>query len=110
MPYDPALAERIRSHLSGTPGLHEQKMFGGVGWTVHGNMAAGAHSDGRLMIRCAKEDFGAFTAEPGAEGMVHGGRPMSGWVLVAPGAVIEDAVLARWIDRGRAYAASLPPK
>ena len=33
MPYDPALADRIRDLLTGTPLLVEKKMFGGIGWT-----------------------------------------------------------------------------
>jgi len=110
MPYDRAMAERIRDYLAGTPGLLERKMFGGVGWTVHGHMAAGAHNDGRLMIRCGKPDFEAFTGEPGADAMRRGGKPMSGWVLVDADAVLGEAELARWLDRGRAHAASLPPK
>ncbi|MCB9675381.1 MAG: TfoX/Sxy family protein [Alphaproteobacteria bacterium] len=110
MPYDPDLAERIRTHLAGTPGLVEKKMFGGIGWTVGGHMAAGAHSDGALMIRCAKEDFAAFIAEPGAAGMKRGETLMTGWVLIASASVATDAALHHWLDRGRGYAASLPPK
>jgi hypothetical protein len=38
------------------------------------------------------------------------GRPMRGWVVVTGSAVTEDGALGAWIDEGRAYAASLPPK
>lgn len=110
MPYDAALAERIRDALAGAPGLVEKKMFGGIGWTIGGHMAAGAHNDGRLMVRCSKDDFPAFTAEPGAQAMVQAGRTMTGWLLIDAGSVTDDAALARWVGRGRAYAASLPPK
>jgi hypothetical protein len=34
---------------------------------------------------------------------------MKGWLLVAPDGHAEDD-LRRWVDRGVAYASSLPPK
>jgi len=110
MAYDPALADRIRDALAGTPGLVEKKMFGGIGWTVGGHMAAGAHNDGRLMIRCSKDDFAGFIAQEGAGGMQRGKTLMTGWVLVAPEAVDDQADLEMWVHRGRDYAASMPPK
>jgi hypothetical protein len=110
MPYDPDLAARIRDHLAGTPLLVEKKMFGGVGWTIGGHMAAGAHNDGKLMIRCAKEDFVDFISEPGAGGMKRGASLLTGWVLVESAPVSADAALHRWLDRGSAYAGGLPPK
>jgi hypothetical protein len=38
------------------------------------------------------------------------GRPMRGWLLVDADAIADDAALARWVDAGSEYAASLPPK
>jgi hypothetical protein len=38
------------------------------------------------------------------------GRPMNGWVLVAPTALEEDADLARWLGLGRDFALTLPAK
>lgn len=110
MAYDEVMAERIRSFLAGTDLLTEKKMFGGIGWMVGGHMAAGAHSDGKLMIRCAKDDFVDYISEPGAGGMKRGSTLMTGWVLVEADAVADDAGLELWVGRGRDYAASLPPK
>jgi hypothetical protein len=42
--------------------------------------------------------------------MVHGGRIATGWVLIEATQVAEDTELHRCVDRGRAYAGSLPPK
>lgn len=110
MPYDTALAERIRDFLIDTPGLVEKKMFGGIGWTIYGHMATGCHNDGRLMIRCAKADFEQMLTEPGAQGLMRGGKPLTGWVLVDIDAVESDAALELWVGRGRDHAASMPPK
>ena len=35
---------------------------------------------------------------------------MTGFVLVEPAGVEDDAALARWVDVGAARAASMPPK
>ena len=110
MPYDPALADRIRSVLDGTDALTEKKMFGGVGFMIGGNMAAGAHSDGRLMVRVSKETSDELAERDGASLMVQGGRTMRGWVLVDPESVRDDEALAQWVGHGRDHAASLPPK
>ncbi len=110
MAYDEALAERIRDLLVGTPGLVEKKMFGGVGFTIHGHMATGCHKGGDLMIRCGKADWPVFCAEPGARAMERGGKGLSGWVIVDGDTVEGDEALALWVHRGRDHAASMPPK
>jgi hypothetical protein len=38
------------------------------------------------------------------------GREMDGWVRIDADALETDDELERWIDRGVAYARSLPPK
>ncbi len=110
MAMDERLAGRIRAALADTPGLSEKRMFGGIGWMIHGNMAAGAHHDGRMVIRCSREDFPELLTEPGASPMLRGTTPMRGWVIVDPSVVVSDDGLGVWLGRGRSYAASLPPR
>ena len=110
MAFDPQLADRVRSLLVDADALTEKRMFGGIGWTIGGNMAAGAHNDGRLMIRCSKEDFEKLLSEPGVEGMRKGTRSLTGWLLIDSNEVADDRSLSRWVARGRAYAESLPKK
>jgi TfoX/Sxy family transcriptional regulator of competence genes len=110
VPYDEKLASRMRAALSGTPGLSEKKMFGGIGFMVGGNMACGVMADGRMLLRCADEDHGRFTKEAGAAAMERGGKAMKGWVLVDAAALAPDAAFRTWVARGRDFAASLPAK
>ncbi len=110
MPYDEEMARRIRAQLEGVRGLVEKKMFGGIGWTINGHMATGAHNDGRLMIRCPKENYDDIMKLQGAVAMERNGKGMRGWVLVDPKTVASDDGLAEWVGRGREYAESLPPK
>jgi hypothetical protein len=38
------------------------------------------------------------------------GRPMKGWVVVSPGGVATEESLKQWIQKGIAFAESLPAK
>ena len=109
MAYDEGLAERIRTVLDSRSDVDERRMFGGIAYLVAGNMACGVMGE-ELMVRMAPADAGALESEPGARRFDMGGRPMKGWLLVAPEATADDGDLERWVTRGEKFAASLPPK
>lgn len=109
MVYCEELAQRIRDVIGGRDGLTERRMFGGIAWMLNGNMACGAMRD-ELLVRLAREETDAVLAEPHVKLMEMGGRSMRGFVTVAAEGVADDADLARWVDAGATYAASLPPK
>jgi TfoX/Sxy family transcriptional regulator of competence genes len=110
MAYNEELAQRIRELLGDEPGLAEKKMFGGLAFLINGNMSVAASGQGGLMIRCAPDDTEAFLTEPGAEHLVMRGRAMEGWLRVRDDALSSQSDLQRWVDRGAAYARSLPAK
>ena len=62
------------------------------------------------MARVDPADTDALLAEPGVEPFEMRGRPVDGWLRVAPEGVASDAELGTWVQRGLAYARSLPPK
>lgn len=62
------------------------------------------------MVRVGPDAAAAAVARPEARAFDMTGRPMRGWIVVAGSAVTEDEALGAWIDEGRAFAASLPPK
>jgi TfoX/Sxy family transcriptional regulator of competence genes len=109
MAYDAELADRIRRLAAGTPGLTEKPMFGGFAFLVGGNMAIAASGEGGVLVRVDPTGSDALVAETPAEQAVMRGRAMSGWLRVAD-EHLDDAELARWVDVGTEYAASLPPK
>jgi hypothetical protein len=110
MAYDEDLADRIRAEISGEPRLTEQKMFGGLAFLVGGHMAVAASGQGGLMLRCDPDETEALLAEPGAQEFEMRGRSMRGWLRVDAATVEDDDALATWVERGAAYARSLPPK
>jgi TfoX/Sxy family transcriptional regulator of competence genes len=110
MAYDEQLAARVRDQLAGEP-VVEKRMFGGLAFLLGGHMSVSASGQGGLLVRVAPADSDALLEEPGAALMQMGSRPpMAGWIRVSPEVLDDDAVLERWVERGVAYARSLPPK
>ena len=111
MAYDEELAERVRAALNDVKGVAEIKMFGGLCFTVGGNMAVGVMSTSALMVRIEPEEVPDAIREPHVhEFGREGAKPMKGFVVVEPEGVEDDDALARWVDVGAARAASMPPK
>jgi TfoX/Sxy family transcriptional regulator of competence genes len=109
MSYDEALAIRIRKVLEKKPGMLEKKMFGGIGFLLHGNMACGVNKQA-LIVRAGPEQHAAALARPGARPFDLTGKPMAGWVMVDPEGFSSDKDLNDWINLGVEFAASLPAK
>ena len=109
MAYDDNLAQRIRAELGALSGLVEKKMFGGVGFLVQGNMACGVHGN-ELIVRVGPGRYEQALAQPHTRPFDMTGRPMSGWIMVAPAGVAGDQELVAWVRMGVEYTLSLPPK
>jgi TfoX/Sxy family transcriptional regulator of competence genes len=109
MAYDEHLVERIRACVADDDRVAERRMFGGVIFTVGGNIAVGASHTGALMVRLAVPDAEEL-AGPGVEPVVMQGRAMRGWLYVDSAAVEDDDDLADWVARGIQFAGTLPRK
>jgi TfoX/Sxy family transcriptional regulator of competence genes len=108
MAFDEALADRVRAVLAEEDGLSERKMFGGLAFMLHGNMACGIVKD-ELMLRLGPEGADSALDRPQVRQMDFTGRPMTGMVFVAPAGLEGDA-LGDWVTRAVSYAQALPPK
>jgi TfoX/Sxy family transcriptional regulator of competence genes len=109
MPYDQDLANRIREQLADQDTVTEMEMFGGIAFLVAGNMAVGVSRE-ELMVRLGKEHADEVVGQPYARPFDMTGRPMKAWVLVGQAGFETDSELAAWVERGVAFARSLPPK
>jgi TfoX/Sxy family transcriptional regulator of competence genes len=110
MAFDEGLAQRIRAVLDHRSDVEDRRMFGGITFLVSGNMACGVIGED-LAVRVGRENSEALIgSEPGTRVFDMTGRPMRGWVLVAPEATADDGDLERWVTRGEEFAAGLPPK
>lgn len=108
--YDEKLAERIRELIGRERGLTEQKMFGGLAFLIGGNMAIAASGQGGLLVRVDPDESDELVKRTSADVMVMRGREMRGWLRVDSNDVRTKAQLAKWVERGRGYARSLPAK
>jgi len=109
MAYDEALADRIREQLAARSELSERKMFGGIGFMIAGKMAVGVIGED-LIVRLDPADAEKALAEDGVREFDFTGRPMKGWIFVAPERTAGEEGLAEWVEAGADYAASLPAK
>ena len=110
MAYDEELAGRIRALVGAEPALTEKKMFGGLGFMIGGNMAIAASGQGGILVRVDPKESEELVSMTAAESMEMRGRQMAGWLRVDTADVADDAALSEWVERGAAYAGSLPPK
>jgi hypothetical protein len=108
--YDEDLADRIRDLVGGESGLTEQKMFGGLAFLIGGNMAVAASGQGGVLVRVDPGQSDALVASTNARPMEMRGRQMPGWLRVDADDVRSKRELAKWVERGTAYARSLPAK
>ena len=109
MPFDEMLAERVRALLHGTPSLNEKGMFGGLAFMVNGHMCCGI-VDESFVVRPGPKQYEAALSQPHARPMDFTGRPMRGFVYVAPECCQSTRDLRAWIQRGLHFVQSQPPK
>ena len=106
MAFDKGLAERIRVVLDARTDVDERRMFGGICFLVAGKMACGVMGDD-LLVRVEPTDAAALESAPGVRRADMKGRPMKGWLLVAPEATADDGDLGNWDRRGEARASAV---
>ncbi|MGE5636594.1 MAG: TfoX/Sxy family protein [Nocardioidaceae bacterium] len=110
MAYDEGLANRIRELIAGEGDVTEQRMFGGLAFLVGGHMSVAASGRGGLMVRVDPGDTAALLRKPHAGPFEMRGRALEGWLRVDAEGVRTKRQLEPWVERGVAYARSLPPK
>ena len=109
MAYSESLAARIRQMLKGRHGTTEKKMFGGVGFMLHGNMCVGIWQTS-LIVRLGPDQAAAALKEPNIVEFDITGRPMKGWSMVEADGVETDEQLDGWIERAVEFVENLPRK
>ncbi len=108
--FDEELADRLRELMRHEEGLTERRMFGGLAFLIHGNMAVSASGQGGLLLRVDPAQGEELVLRPHAEPFVMRGREMRGWLRVAAEGVRTKHQLEQWARIGIGCARSLPPK
>jgi hypothetical protein len=109
MAYDPGLAQRVREVLGQRSGLEERRMFGGLAFLLDGKMFVGVNSS-TLMARVGPERYEDALALPHVREMDFTGRPLRGYVYIAPAGLAEDRDLGAWVNWCAGFVETLPEK
>lgn len=109
MAFDPTLADRIRSLLSGKRGFTEKKMFGGLAFMLGDKMCCGVLDD-RLVARIGPERYEGAIRQAHVKSMDFTGRPLKGYVYVERAGLRTMSQLASWIDLSISFTSSLRRK
>lgn len=110
MAYDQDIQKQIEPICGREKELKSKNMFGGVCYLFKGNMAFGIYKD-NLIIRLGSEEDARKAIDAGkAAPFDITGRAMKGWVMIPKAKLKSGEQYKRWIERGLAFAKSLPPK
>ncbi|MBI5595416.1 MAG: TfoX/Sxy family protein [Elusimicrobia bacterium] len=109
MAFDEPLAERVRRLLARRPALAEVKMFGGLCFTLRGNMCCGLLGKD-LIVRVPPKENSAVLKLPHARPFDFTGKAMKGFVYVSPAGYKSPAALKGWVDKGVKTALALKSK
>jgi TfoX/Sxy family transcriptional regulator of competence genes len=109
MAFSETLAQRIRNVLYPLTAAEEKKMFGGIAFMVSGNMTVGVIRQ-NLIVRVGLENYEAALGKPDTDLFKPTGKPMAGWVTVAPNGHQTDENLKRWIELALEFVKTLPAK
>jgi TfoX/Sxy family transcriptional regulator of competence genes len=109
MAFDEVLARRIEQMLDDRDGVAQRKMFGGIAYMLHGNMAVGIVKD-ELMLRLGDAGVAEALKQPHTRPMDFTGKIIKSMVYVEPAGFKSDKQLRSWVDRALAFAATLPRK
>ncbi len=107
MGFNEALAGRIRDALAQKLGVEEKRMFGGVGFLLHGNLLVCVWRDS-LIARIGLAAYEAALALPNVRKFDITGRAMKGWVMIDPEGLASDGQLQDWIERAWDFVSTLP--
>jgi TfoX/Sxy family transcriptional regulator of competence genes len=109
MTFNEITAVKVRNLMEKAPGLSERRVFGGVAFMVGGNMCCGVIED-HLVVRVGPKSYENALREPHTRPMDLTGRPLAGFVSVAPEGFDTQDALLKWIDRGLDFVRTLPVK
>ena len=106
MTYDPTLADRVRRVLATKPGISEKAMFGGLAFMLEDKMCCGIIQQD-LVVRLGPARYEEALWEPHVRPMDFTGKPLTGYVYVAPAGVEAPEALEKWVAAGTDFVATL---
>ena len=107
MAYDDKLARRLSDMIAKRTDFYEQKMFGGIGYLLRGNMCFGIWKD-NLILRLGEIKANAALKNKNVRPFDITGRPMKGWVMVTPAGMKSETAFKKWVTQAMDFVSQLP--
>lgn len=97
MAYDKHLADRI-THIieKSNVTFYVKEMMGGITWMVNEKMCISIYKGG-LMVRIEPDELDIFLQKKGAKQMIHGEKPMNGYLIIDSEGFDSDEDLEYWV-------------
>lgn len=108
MPYDEAIADRVRRALAEFAVI-EQPMFGGLAFLRRGHMLCCVARDS-LLLRLGDAGADAAMARPHTRPVDFSGRPINSMIWVDPAGLATLAQARAWLRKSIAFVETLPAK
>lgn len=106
MSYDQTVAQRVRDVFADGPSVDEKAMFGGLAFMLDGKMCCGIiESD--LVLRIGPEQAETALSRAHVRPMDFTGKPMKGYVYVAPAGYRDRRSLESWINMAVQFVSTL---
>ena len=109
MAYDEQLEKRLDQLIAKRNDFHKQKMFGGAGYLLRGNMCFGIWKD-NLILRLGEVQAQNALKKKNVKPFDITGRAMKRWVMVAPSGMKTSALLRQWVSLAIDFVTQLPRK
>ena len=109
MAFNAELAERVRAAVKTRKGITEQRLFGGLGFLLNGNLLVAIWKES-LIVRLGVTQAEEVQLDPHIGPMDITGRPMKGWIIVAPVGVESDPQVQGWVNKAIEFVKTLVPK
>jgi TfoX/Sxy family transcriptional regulator of competence genes len=110
MPYDRALAGRVRRALEGRTDVVEKAMFGGLTFMVCGNMCCGVNRDDLIIRLDARTRTEGLNSPHARAWDFMPSRPMPGMFAISAEGSADQRTVDQWVRFALKHATSLPPK
>ena len=109
MAYNIDIEKRISPIVSRWENTELKKMFGGICYLLKGNMVCGIYKD-FLILRLGEANAEKHLADRHVRPFDITGRPMKGWIMIAPEGFKKEAHLKKWLREAKNFAETLPQK
>lgn len=110
MAYNEQLAGKVRSALSSRENVEEKNLFGGLTFTINGNMCCSVSDSTGFVLRVGTEKYEEVLQMPNMKPRMLGEKKMNGMVVAEPAAYESDEGLMQIVNIAADVAAALPPK